>query len=91
MIKPGSLISIKVSNEILGTYYTIALVDKIEGNFLYCSNAITSKDYGEFKSTRDIINSYQGEFSNGVKLVDADEFDIVVDTKIINRKNLKNL
>lgn len=90
-IKIGSLISV---NYTIGstTIHTISIVEKIDNDCLFCSHSICSLNGGDYTPTKDVYEDYEGElFGDGVKLIDSDEFDVVFDTNIIPKEQLKNV
>lgn len=98
MLKKGSIISVTFSSSIdIGTkqiktdIHTISVVDKIIEDKVYCKYSICSIDGKPFVDTKEIIKDYKYEFLNSVQLINGDEFNIVFDTNIIPKSELKNL
>ena len=75
-----------------GRTITIALVSKVVGNCLYSTHAMTSRNGGKtWAKTRKIYPKYEGELRSHVKLIEVDDFDVVLDQGIIPRKQLKDI
>lgn len=58
---------------------TIAMVDSIDGENLYCSCAITRIDHSQYIKTNKLYPTYTGEHIDTVRLCTPDEFDEFMD------------
>lgn len=96
--KKGSIVSIEVKSTIpLGldsteiSVKTISIVSKVVDDKLYCKNSICSVNDGPFKHTREVYPQYEGELKDNIELVNSNDFDIVIDSKLIPKYNFKNI
>lgn len=85
MFKTGSIIVYRDKS-----VHTISVIDVVKGQELYCKQSICSKDGGKtYVSTKQYLKDYEGEnVTDGIRLCNNEEFDIVLDTGIIPRDNL---
>lgn len=87
-IKENSIIVYRDDNAI-----TMSIVKEIKGKELYCDSSICSLDGGKsFMQTKKIYNKYEGEIlSDCITLIDTEEFDMMLDTNLIDKSKLTNV
>jgi len=96
--RQGSIIAIDHTShrvaggkDLITTVHTISIVQKVIGDQLFCHQSICSVNGGEWKHTKDIYPHYEGELAPSVRLALPQEFDVVIDTKLIPRGEIKNV
>lgn len=92
----GSIIQAKATvhtNVSGGDFYTdahtISLVDKVEGDKLYCSLSVVSVNGDEYKPTKKVYKHYEGETLSTAQLIGGNEFDVAYEH--FPRRAFKNL
>ena len=86
-IKEDSIVSFRKGNMIV-----LSIVKRVAGDALFCDQSIISQDLGvNFVPTREFVNSYTGEHRHKTNLIDAEEFDMIMDADIIDKRCIKNV
>ena len=95
MIKKGSIIKVHSKSEIdivieiiSNEVHTIAIVNKVDGDSLLCEISISSVNGEPYQDTKDIVPTYIGEDIDSSKLIDAEDFEVVLNN--IDRKYIKD-
>ena len=70
------------------TVHTISIVKKIKDDMLICSESILSLDGEPYVRTRKKYPGYGGERIESVTLCSVEEFDLLVDSELIDRRKL---
>lgn len=81
--KEGSIIEFK--ND---TLHSISIVEEVDPPYVWCSHTICKVRQGRWKHMRDIDPEHNAELIELVSLIGGEEFDIIIDTKLIPREVL---
>lgn len=85
--RKGSIVSFRSED-----LHTISIVDKVIGNELYCKTSVCSLDGGlTYRDTIEVYKDYEGEETDCVSLIDTDDFDVVIDSKLLPISKIKNI